>query len=170
MAMPAASAAEITSASFIDPPGWMAAVTPARMPSSRPSGNGKNASDAMTDPRARSPARRTAIWTDSTRDICPAPTPTAAPSLNRTIALDFTCFIAVETPSIPLLDQESAGHRPDVVIKKTGLGRSCGQHDHVLASREDVLRLFQHLGSDDDMGDDLDDVLGGAAIERPVDG
>src|SRR5438093_656099 len=41
MAMPAASAAAVTSGSFIEPPGWMTAVTPARMPSSSPSGNGK---------------------------------------------------------------------------------------------------------------------------------
>src|SRR3989454_545631 len=95
MAMPAASAAATTSASFIEPPGWITAVTPARAPNSRPSGNGKNASEAMTAPRVRSAARCTASWTASTRDIWPAPTPTAAPSLNSTIALDFTCLTAV---------------------------------------------------------------------------
>jgi len=99
IAMPAASAAAITSSSFIEPPGWIAAVTPARIPSSSPSGKGKKASDAITEPAARSPARRTAICTASTRDICPAPTPMAAQSLKRTIAFDFTCFTAVHASS-----------------------------------------------------------------------
>src|SRR6266851_1736995 len=96
MAIPAASAAATTSESFTEPPGWIAAVMPARTPSSRPSGNGKNASDAITAPRERPPARCTASCTASTRDIWPAPTPTAAPPLKRTIALDFTCFTAVQ--------------------------------------------------------------------------
>ena len=42
-------------ASFTEPPGWTTAVTPAPSSTSRPSGNGKNASDAATAPFARSP-------------------------------------------------------------------------------------------------------------------
>jgi hypothetical protein len=44
MAMPAWLAASITSASRIEPPGWMTAVAPAAMAASSPSANGKNAS------------------------------------------------------------------------------------------------------------------------------
>ena len=50
MAMPALSAAAITSPSRIEPPGWMTAVAPAAMAASRPSANGKNASEATTLP------------------------------------------------------------------------------------------------------------------------
>ena len=41
-------------------------------------------------PRHRSPALRVAIHDESTRDICPAPMPTVAPSLTNTIVFDFT--------------------------------------------------------------------------------
>ena len=44
MATPCASAAAITSSSRMLPPGWTMAVAPAAIASSRPSGNGKNAS------------------------------------------------------------------------------------------------------------------------------
>ena len=40
IAMPAASAAAITSASRREPPGWIAAVAPARIAASSPSANG----------------------------------------------------------------------------------------------------------------------------------
>src|SRR5262249_55596468 len=50
IATPALSAAAITSSSRRDPPGWMTAVIPASMPTSSPSANGKNASDAITAP------------------------------------------------------------------------------------------------------------------------
>ena len=52
MAMPALSAAAITSSSRREPPGWITAVMPAAIPASSPSANGKNASDAITAPRA----------------------------------------------------------------------------------------------------------------------
>ena len=44
------SAALITSASRIEPPGWITAVAPASIATSKPSGNGKNASEATTEP------------------------------------------------------------------------------------------------------------------------
>ena len=44
------SAALITSSSRIEPPGWITAVAPASIATSRPSANGKNASDATTEP------------------------------------------------------------------------------------------------------------------------
>src|SRR3989304_1346728 len=45
----------MTSASRTEPPGSMAAVTPAATATARPSKNGKKASEARTLPRARSP-------------------------------------------------------------------------------------------------------------------
>ena len=50
MARPASSAALITSSSRIEPPGWMTAVAPASAAASRPSANGKKASEATTEP------------------------------------------------------------------------------------------------------------------------
>jgi hypothetical protein len=50
IAMPAASAAAMTSLSRIDPPGWMTEVTPASAAASSPSANGKKASEASTEP------------------------------------------------------------------------------------------------------------------------
>ena len=43
------SADLITSSSLIDPPGWITAFAPAFTTVSRPSGKGKNASDAATE-------------------------------------------------------------------------------------------------------------------------
>src|SRR6267142_5002237 len=92
MAKPRRSATAITSASRTEPPGWITAVAPALAASSTPSGNGKNASEATTHPASGDCAFMTAILTESTRLICPAPTPSVAPSFAKTIALDFTCF------------------------------------------------------------------------------
>ena len=59
IARPCSSAAAITSASRTDPPGCTTAVAPAAATASRPSRNGKNASDAATDPVERvRPERR----------------------------------------------------------------------------------------------------------------
>ena len=90
--MPAASAAAITSASRIEPPGWITAVAPAATAASSPSANGKNASEATTLPArqraldspaafAASSAFHAAMRAQSTRLGCPAPMPTVAPSL-----------------------------------------------------------------------------------------
>ena len=48
--MPASSAAAITVSSAFDPPGWITAVAPASIKAASPSANGKNASDAATEP------------------------------------------------------------------------------------------------------------------------
>src|SRR6478752_3935183 len=90
MLTPPASAAAITSGSRTEPPGWTMARTPAAMRISGPSANGKNASDAATDPLARSPARSTASRAESTRFTCPMPMPTDAPPAASRIAFDFT--------------------------------------------------------------------------------
>ena len=79
MAMPRSSAAAITSSSRIEPPGWIIAVAPASAAAISPSANGRNASDAATEPtvagsaspasRATSPALRAAMRVESTRLI-----------------------------------------------------------------------------------------------------
>ena len=91
IAMPCSSAALITSSSRIEPPGWITAVAPASIATSSPSANGKNASEATTEPLvsgagsfssfAASSALRAAMRAESTRLICPAPMPTVARSL-----------------------------------------------------------------------------------------
>src|SRR3982750_4700730 len=53
----ASSAAAMTSSSRIDPPGWMTAVAPASTAASKPSANGKKASDATAEPSARAVLR-----------------------------------------------------------------------------------------------------------------
>ena len=50
IARPAASAAAMTSSSRIEPPGWITALAPASAAASRPSANGKNASEATALP------------------------------------------------------------------------------------------------------------------------
>src|SRR3989304_642189 len=50
IAIPCCSAAAMTSGSRSEPPGWMQAVAPASATTSRPSLNGKKASDAQTVP------------------------------------------------------------------------------------------------------------------------
>src|SRR6185437_3151300 len=76
MAMPRSSAAAITSASRTLPPGWITATAPWSATTSRPSRNGKNASEATTEPASESPAACAfiaAIRVESTRLIWPAP-------------------------------------------------------------------------------------------------
>src|ERR1019366_8908520 len=83
IAMPRASAAAMTSASFTEPPVWIAAVAPASAAAMSPSGNGKNASLQTTLPASgnfASPAFHTAIRLASTRLIWPAPVPSVRPS------------------------------------------------------------------------------------------
>ena len=67
----------------------MMAVTPACAAIWMPSGNGKYASEAMTESGARSPALRSATSTLTTRDGWPAPMPTMACFLASTTAFDF---------------------------------------------------------------------------------
>jgi hypothetical protein len=69
IARPCSSAAAIDSASRTEPPGWITAAAPALAASSTPSRNGKNASDATTDPVSGARAFDTAMRTESTRDI-----------------------------------------------------------------------------------------------------
>jgi hypothetical protein len=90
MAIPASSAAAVTSSSRTLPPGWITAATPAAATMSSPSRNGKKASLAAAPPRARAPALSTASLPQSTRFCWPAPTPTAMPSVTTTTALERT--------------------------------------------------------------------------------
>jgi len=90
IATPYSSALAMASASRIEPPGWITAVTPALAHTSSESGNGMNASLAQTAHFAFSPAFSTAILALSTRLIWPAPTPTLTKSFASRIALLFT--------------------------------------------------------------------------------
>src|SRR5262245_19203761 len=82
----------MTSASFTEPPGCTTAVAPAAATASRPSRNGKNASDAATDPlKLSAPAFIRATLTASTRLICPAPTASVRLALVKITVFDFTC-------------------------------------------------------------------------------
>ena len=47
--IPASFAALMTSSSFTEPPGWITALAPNEIVTSKPSANGKNASDATTE-------------------------------------------------------------------------------------------------------------------------
>ena len=58
MAIPAASAAAMTSSSRMEPPGWIQAEAPASMADWRPSAKGNMASDATTEPFSSRPASR----------------------------------------------------------------------------------------------------------------
>src|SRR5690606_23418994 len=56
IAMPCSSAAAMTSASRIEPPGWMTALMPNSAATSSPSRNGKKASEAITAPATVNPS------------------------------------------------------------------------------------------------------------------
>ncbi|MNS60776.1 hypothetical protein D3C72_937870 [compost metagenome] len=74
----------MTSASRIEPPGWITALMPAAAAASMPSRNGKNASEAITEPsttRFASAALMPAMRAEYTRLIWPAPTPMVRLSL-----------------------------------------------------------------------------------------
>src|SRR5467141_304913 len=95
MASPSSSAAAITSSSRTLPPGWITAFAPTRATTSTPSRNGKNASDATTDPLRDSPvscALSAATRAASTRLIWPAPMPSVRPPAQNTMAFDLTNF------------------------------------------------------------------------------
>jgi hypothetical protein len=109
IAIPCSSAAAITSASRTDPPGWMAAVAPAAAAASRPSRKGKNASDATTVPFVGRWAFITAILAESTRLICPAPTPTVRSLRTYTMALDLTCLQTFQPNSRASISSEVGG-------------------------------------------------------------
>ena len=71
----------------------MTATAPASATTSRPSRNGKKASDATTEPasvRPACPALIEAMRAESIRLIWPAPTPSVWPAAQKTIAFDFT--------------------------------------------------------------------------------
>ena len=74
----------------------MAAVTPAAIAVSKPSGNGKKASLASTEPAAPSPALSTAMRTLSSRLGWPLPTPVNARFRASTMAFDLTCRTACQ--------------------------------------------------------------------------
>ena len=80
IASPARSAAAITASSRTEPPGWMAAVTPAAIAVSKPSGNGEEGIAGEYRAGGPSPALSTAMRTLSSRLGWPLPTPVKARS------------------------------------------------------------------------------------------
>src|SRR6185312_7025025 len=93
IAMPRSSAAAMTSASRMLPPGWITQVAPTSATTSSPSRNGKKASDATADPCRLRPAfsaLMAAMRAESMRLIWPAPTPNVRFWPQNTMALDFT--------------------------------------------------------------------------------
>ena len=133
MLMPAWSAAAMTSPSRTDPPGWMAAR---RRPPPPPSGRRQmekmhpmpppNPRSATVRGRRHGPPPqpcRSPPGRNSTRDICPAPIPTVAPSLASTIAFDLTClatFMANSTSYALGRAGLASGH--DLELRRRGRG------------------------------------------------
>src|SRR5690606_19427958 len=90
-----------------EPPGCTTAVAPAAAAASRPSRNGKNASDAATLPASAFPgvalhpeALATATLTASTRLIWPAPMASVRTASVKITALDLTCAITRQAKRI----------------------------------------------------------------------
>src|SRR2546429_596424 len=159
MARPRRSAAAITSGSRTDPPGWTTAVAPALAASSTPSGKGKNASEATTLPVSGVCAFITAIFTESTRLICPAPTPSVAPSLANTMALDFTCFATCHAKRMMCI---SSGVGMRLVTVRSSLSAGSPQSDGSHFEQTEVfLRRKDFLGArrESRRGDALDEQL-----------
>src|SRR5690606_18727729 len=93
IAMPRSLAAAMTSSSRTEPPGWITQAAPASTTTSRPSRNGKNASEATAEPASDSAALLAlieAMRAESIRLIWPAPTPSVCPLPQKTMAFDFT--------------------------------------------------------------------------------
>ena len=76
---------------------------------------------------------------------------------------------AIELRSVPLLDQQTAGHRTHVKVKQPIARGLRGQDDHCLATCQHVMRFGEHFRRHDDVGHDLHDLLRGRAVERAVD-
>ena len=111
--IPAASAASTTEGSLRDPPGWMIELD-ARL-DGQLGAVGEGEEGVGRERRALSESSRdfsTARRTESTRLICPAPIPTVARSLERTIALELTCLQTRQAKSISL-HSASVGWRSD---------------------------------------------------------
>ena len=88
--MPCSSQAAMVSSSRFEPPGWMMAVTPGGGGDVGAVAEREEGVGGEHGPAARSPAFSTAIRTESSRLIWPAPTPTSWPSFASTIAFDLT--------------------------------------------------------------------------------
>src|SRR5690606_8471815 len=113
MAMPCSSAAAMTSSSRTLPPGWITPVAPAATTTSRPSRNGKKASEATAEPfrvRPAFSALMDAMRAESMRLIWPAPTPRVMPPPTNTMALDLT-YLATFQAKVRSFISASVGWR-----------------------------------------------------------
>ena len=96
MSCPSQKATE--SLSLIDPPGCITAFMPASCAISTQSGNGKNASDAITAPlrsNLKFFAFTIACFNASTLEVCPTPLAISCPFFASTMVLDFVCFTSL---------------------------------------------------------------------------
>src|SRR3974390_1534785 len=117
----------------MEPPGSATARTPAPARVSNPSGNGKYASLAATEPAARPPARVTASRAESTRLTWPMPMPTEAPPDASRMAFDLTERHAFHANAgrpgaggragEPALSSQFAGSSPGSVTRSTDCSR-----------------------------------------------
>ena len=170
----------------------MTASAPALAASSTPSRNGKKASEATTEPASGARALETAIRTESTRDIWPAPMPSVRPSAANTMAFDLTCLQTRQAKSrsrssaavgarleatlrvggggrvaIARLDQEAARHAAQLDGARRRRGAiSRGQQAQVLLGRQQRQRLGRERRRDHA----LEEGLGQLAPELAVDG
>src|SRR5918998_1206055 len=104
IARPASSAAAITSASRIEPPGWMTAVAPASAAASRPSANGKKASDATAEPTVRGSGQPFASAASRARMAAIGQLLFARLALGNALEL-----FSRDPPVVAILDQQAAG-------------------------------------------------------------
>ena len=193
MARPRRLAASMESSSRMEPPGWAMATTPPWAAISMLSGNGKNASEARTDPFALSSAMRRARWTLVTRLGCPAPMPTRCVVLGEDdgVGLDVLAGAPGEGEvaelvvggrslgyNLPVcgvfgyvvggLDQRSSGDGPEV---EAGHGAAFGRDFEDAgtgAPPECLERVFVVVGSDDDVEEDAAHGAGGVGGHGPV--
>src|SRR6266404_4698333 len=84
----------------------MTARTPASARMTRPSRNGKKASDAATESVVGAVAFIIATLAASTRLIWPAPMPIECAALVRTMAFDFTWAHTIHANSSPAISEE----------------------------------------------------------------
>ena len=192
-----AAAAATTSSSRTDPPGWTTARTPASSSTCSPSANGKNASDAATEPAARSPARATASRAESTRLTCPMPTPTVARSWASRIALLFTARTARQAKTRSSRPAASSGS-PVASVQVVGSSPGASSRSLTCSSRPPLIGRISAPGAgqvrqraaagcssspvstshrvvgerrrDDHLGEDLGDLLGHRQVDLAVGG
>ncbi len=191
--MPCLSAAATTSSSRMLPPGCTTAVAPAAAHTSRPSGNGKNASeathgslrgravrlgahhcqarriDAAHLPRADADQRVLSRQHDRVRlhvlaDL-PGEIERAKLGLRRRTLRQHPARAHVERAEIAVLHEHAADHLLHVEAVRPILGERHLQQPHVLLRREDLLGLGAERRRDHDLEEDVLHRFGSLAVD-----